>query len=119
MEFIDFPLEIDKTGHFARSGGAETSLLHALKIQLTTPAAGWPGSPGFGLRDLLAELPFKAQARAEIIRRMNENLRDLGVDWAEVKSFEIDPASRTDEPQYVFSIAYRDKGTEIQWLKLT
>lgn len=119
MEYIDFPLEVDKTGHLARSVGVETSLLHALRIMLSTPAAGWPGSPGFGLRDLLAELPFKSQVRAEIIRRMNANLRELGVDWAEVKSFEIDPASQIDEPQYVFSIAYRGRETDIQTLKLT
>ncbi len=118
MECVAFPLLIQQTGQLARSGGAEDSLLHVLKIMLTTPANGWTGSPNFGLRDSLAELPFKSQVRSETIRRMNENLRELGIDWAEVKTVEIDPASDVYEPAYLFTIAYKGKETEVQQVKL-
>lgn len=112
MECIAFPLLIEKSGQLARSTSAEESLLHVLKIMLTTPANGWPGGPEFGLRDSLAELPFKSQVRTETVRRMNENLRELGIDWAEVKAVEVDPTSDAYEPAYFLTLAYAGKTAE-------
>lgn len=117
MECVAFPLLIEKTGQLARSNGAEESLLQVLKIMLTTPAAGWLGLRNFGLRDALAELPFKTHVRTETVRRINENLLELGIDWAEVKTVEIDPASYVHEREYLLTISYRGKGEETQRIK--
>lgn len=111
MEYIAFPLLVH-AGQLARSNSAEESLLQVLKIMLTTPVNGWPGSPNFGLRDSLAELPFKSQTRTETVRRMNENLRELGIDWAEVRAVEVDPASDVYEPAYLLTLAYSGKTAE-------
>jgi hypothetical protein len=112
MDYLSFPLRIDPTGRMARSAGADENLLHLLKIMLATPARGWPASQDFGIRDALAELPFKLNLRQETVRRMNGSLRELGIDWVEVKTIEIDPTSDAYEPVYVFSVFYKGKGIE-------
>ena len=44
---------------------------------------------------------------------LNESrLRELGIDWVEVKMIEIDPASDAYEPAYVFTLFYQGKGVE-------
>ncbi len=118
MECVAFPLLIEKTGQLARSNGAEESLLKVLKIMLTTPAAGWSGSPNFGLRDVLADLPFKSHVRSETVRRINENLRELGIDWAELQGIEIDLTSNVYEPAYLLTLACKDRGVEVHQVKL-
>jgi len=117
MDYLAFPLRIDPLGRMARSAGAEENLLRLLKIMLATPAQGWPGSQTFGIRDALAELPFKLNLRQETVRRMNDSLRELGIDWVEVKTIEIDPASAAYEPAYVFTLFYKGKGVERLYLK--
>jgi hypothetical protein len=112
MDYIAFPLRIDPIGRMARSTGAEESLLRLLKIMLTTPVRGWPGLQDFGIRDALADLPFKYGLRQETVKRMNGNLRELGIDWVEVKMIEIDPSSDAYEPTYVFTLFYKGKGEE-------
>jgi len=112
MNYLAFPLRIDPVGRVARSSGAEENLLRMLKIMLTTPARGWPGSESFGVRDALAELPFKTALRQETVKRVNESLRELGIDWVEVKMIEVDPSSDAYEPVYVFTLSYRGKGIE-------
>jgi hypothetical protein len=112
MEYLAFPLRIDPAGRIARSTGAEENLLRVLKIMLATPARGWPGSQNFGIRDALAELPFKLNLRQETVRRINDSLRELGIDWVEVKMIEMDPASDAYEPVYVFTLFYKGKGLE-------
>jgi hypothetical protein len=112
MNYLAFPLRLDPVGRVARSSGAEESLLRMLKIMITTPARGWPGSENFGVRDALAELPFKTALRQETVKRVNESLRELGIDWVEVKMIEVDPSSEAYEPVYVFTLSYRGKGIE-------
>jgi hypothetical protein len=112
MDYLAFPLRIDQIGRMARSTSAEENLLRLLKIMLTTPAQGWPGSQNFGIRDALAELPFKLNLRQETVRRINDNLRELDIDWVEVKAIEIDPTSDAYEPAYVFTLFYKGKGVE-------
>jgi hypothetical protein len=112
MDYLAFPLRIDPTGRMARSSGAEENLLRLLKIMLATPARGWPGSQDFGVRDALAELPLKANLRPETAKRINGSLRELGIDWVEVKMIEIDPSSDAYEPVYVFTLLYKGKGIE-------
>src|SRR2546422_959159 len=82
-------LKIDSIGRMARSAGAEENLLRLLKIMLATPARGWPGLQDFGVRDALAELPFKVHLRQETVKRVNASLSELGIDWVEVKMIEI------------------------------
>lgn len=112
MDYLAFPLRIDPIGRVARSSGAEENLLRLLKIMLTTPARGWPGSENFGLRDALAELPFKFNLRQETVKQINGCLRELGIDWVEVKMIEIDPSGDAYEPAYVFTLIYKGKGEE-------
>ncbi len=112
MDYLAFPLRIDPIGRMERSTGAEANLLRLLKVMLATPASGWPGSPNFGIRDALAELPFKLSLRQETVKRMNEGLRELGIDWVEVKMIEVDPTSDAYEPVYVFTLFYKGKGIE-------
>jgi hypothetical protein len=112
MDYLAFPLRIDSVGRMARSNGAEENLLRLLKIMLATPARGWPGLQDFGVRDALAELPLKIGLRQETVRQINGSLRELGIDWVEVKTVEIDPSSDTYEPAYVFTLLYKGKGVE-------
>jgi hypothetical protein len=112
MDFLAFPLRIDPAGRIARSEGAEENLLRLLKIMLATPARGWPGLQDFGVRDALAELPFKVNLRHETVKRINASLSELGIDWVEVKMIEIDPSSDAYEPAYVFTLFYKSKGIE-------
>ena len=118
MDYLAFPLRIDPSGRMARSNGAEENLLRLLKIMLTTPARGWPGSEDFGIRDALADLPFKFGLRQETIKRINSSLRELGIDWVEVKMIEIDPSSDAYEPAYVFTLFYKSRGVEIERLQI-
>jgi hypothetical protein len=112
MDYLAFPLRIDSTGRMARSTGAEENLLRLMKIMLATPDRGWPGLQDFGVRDALAALPFKSNLRQETVRRINASLRELGIDWVEVKVIEIDPSSDAYEPAYIFTLFYEGKGIE-------
>jgi len=112
MDYLAFPLRIDPTGRMARSNGAEENLLRLLKIMLATPARGWSGLQNFGIRDALAELPFKSGLRKETVKQINGSLRELGIDWVEVKMIEIDPSGDAYEPAYVFTLFYKGKGEE-------
>lgn len=112
MDYLAFPLRIDPIGRAARSAGAEENLLRLLKIMLATPERGWPGLQDFGVRDALAELPFKAHLRQETVKRINGCLTELEIDWVEVKTIEIDPSSDAYEPAYIFTLFYRGKGEE-------
>ena len=112
MDYLAFPLRIDPIGRMARSNGAEESLLRLLKIMLATPARGWSGSQNFGVRDALADLPFKPGLRQETVKRINGSLSELGIDWVEVKMIEIDLSSDVYEPAYIFTLLYKDRGIE-------
>jgi hypothetical protein len=114
MDYLSFPLRIDSIGRMGRSIGAEENLLRLLKIMLTTPARGWAGSPNFGIRESLVEIPFKLNARQETVRRINESLRELDIDWVEVRMIEVDPASDAYEPSFIFTLFYKGKGIEHQ-----
>jgi hypothetical protein len=118
MDYLAFPLRIDPTGRMARSKGADENLLRLLKIMLTTPARGWPGSEDFGVRDALADLPVKFGLRQETVKRINGSLRELGIDWVEVRVIEIDPSSDAYEPAYVLTLFYKGKGVEIERLPI-
>jgi len=117
MDYVAFPLRIVSSGGLARSSGAEENLLRLLRIMLTTPARGWTGFPNFGIRDLLAEIPFKVNARQEAVKRINNSLQELAIDWAEVKGIVIDPASDAYEPVYLLTISYKGRGVDIQQIK--
>jgi hypothetical protein len=117
MDYLSFPLRIDSIGRIGRSIGAEENLLRLLKIMLSTPVRGWSGSPNFGIRESLADIPFKLNARQETVRRINESLRELDIDWVEVKMIDIDPASDAYEPIYIFTLIYEGRGVETLQIK--
>ena len=118
MEYIAFPLRIDAESKLARSSGAEENLLCLLKTMLTTPTSGWSGLPDFGVRDALAELPFKSNVRTEIIKRMNASLCELGIDWVGVKLIEVDPASNAYEAAYLLTLSHKDNNVGVTQVKL-
>jgi|SRR5688572_24352487 hypothetical protein len=116
MNYLLFPLQIAATGSLQRSTGAEENLLALLRIMFRTPANGWPGSPKFGVRDLLGGLRAKGQSRPGLIRQINENLRDLGVDWAELKSIDAG-APDGAETEYALTLEYKGRGAEVQRIR--
>ena len=118
MEYLAFPLRIELSGGLARSSGAEENLMRLLRIMLITPERGWPGYPNFGLRDALPDLTYKANARQTVVKRINNNLRELGIDWVEVKSIVVDPASNAYEPSYLLTLVYQGKGEDIKQIKV-
>src|SRR5262245_17328823 len=112
MDYLAFPLRIDPVGRMARSNGAEENLLRLLKIMLATAAIGWPCLQDFGVRDALAYLHFQIGLRQETVKQINGRLCELGIDWVEVKTIEIDPSSDAYAPAYVFTLFYKGKGVE-------
>jgi hypothetical protein len=118
MDYLAFPLRIEPSGGLARSSGVEENLLHLLRIMFTTPARGWPGNHNFGLRDELPNLTFKVNVRQTTVKRMNNSLRDLGIDWVELKTIEIDPASNEYEPTFLLTLVYQERGEDIRQIKL-
>ncbi len=91
--------------------------MNLLRLMLTTPAAGWLGSPNFGMREMLAELSFKSHLRAETVRRLNDNLCDLGIEGVEVKTIELD-SKNSAESFCLLTLIYKDRGAEVQRVRL-
>jgi hypothetical protein len=118
MDYLAFPLRIEPSGGLARSSGAEENLLRLLRIILLTPDRGWAGFHNFGLRDALPEISFKVSARQAAVKRMNNCLSELAIDWVEVKTIEIDPASDAYEPVYLLKLFYKGKGEDTHQIKL-
>jgi|SRR5215510_8534790 len=118
MEYLAFPLRIEPSGGLARSSGADENLLRLLRIILLTPDRGWAGFHDFGLRDALPDISFKVSARQAAVKRMNNCLSELAIDWVKVKKIEIDPASDAYEPVYLLTLFYKDRGEETQPIKL-
>jgi hypothetical protein len=50
--------------------------------------------------------------RQETVKQINGSLRELGIDWVEVKMIEIDPSGDAYEPAYVFTLFYKGRGEE-------
>lgn len=117
MDFVDFPLLVGAGGRLALVSGPDESILKLLAGMARTPRRGWRGAEAFGLRDLLAELQTRHDARLAAVKQINAAFLDLGIDWVRVEDirFEHDAFG---EGSYFLTLAYAGKGVEVQELKL-
>jgi hypothetical protein len=113
MDYIAFPLRIEKTGQLARASGVEENLLSLLRLMLTTPAAGWAGSPNFGMRDMLPQQQSNQGTRLTLIKQMNQTLLDFAIDWVSVYNFEIESPDALGKIFYILTLSYKGKGVEV------
>ena len=118
MNFVDFPLLVGESGRLAHAAGPEASILKLLEVMARTPRRGWRGAEAFGLRDTLAELQVKYEARLMTIRQINGALDDLGIDWVRVEDIACAPSTGDQSVSYLLTLSYVGKGTEVQELRL-
>ena len=71
-----------------RSDSPEESLVQVLRIIMSTPQGGWPGSASFGMRDVLAGPGARRGALLAAVTQLNQTLEDLGIDWVRVEAIE-------------------------------
>jgi hypothetical protein len=112
LDFIAFPLRIGGNGWFVRSGSPEESLVQVLRIIVSTPHGGWPGSAGFGMRDILAGLGSWHGARLAAVTQVNHMLEDLGIDWVRVEAIEREHATTPQSLAYAFTLSFTGRGSE-------
>lgn len=103
MGFVVFPLQI-VDGQLDRSAGSTESLESLMLVMASTPAPGWRGAAEFGLRELLAEMQYKADARTRAIKGANQALKDLGIEWATVQGIVSEPDPELGSLRYVFKM---------------
>jgi hypothetical protein len=111
LDFIAFPVRIGGNGWFVRSGSPEESLVQVLRIIMTTPEGGWPGSAAFGMRDILAGLGPMYGARLAAITQLNQTLENLGIDWVRVEAIEREQGTTPHTLAYVFTLSFAGRGT--------
>ena len=113
MDFVAFPLQIGARGRLARSESPAESILQLLRIMATTPLRGWRrGSMEFGLRDALAVVRSKHDARLSAIKQLNHALHELGIDWVSVENIQAERLADAYRTSYVLTLSYTGKGTE-------
>jgi len=88
MSYIAFPLRL-RAALLDRCEFPE-ALISLLGIMARTPQGSWPGSPSFGLRELLADAPRRRELLREAVLRANAGLAELGVEGVAVESIELD-----------------------------
>jgi hypothetical protein len=103
MGFVVFPLQI-AGGQLDRTASPRESLESLMLLMASTPAHGWRGAADFGLRELLAEMQHKADARTLAIKRANQALRELGIEWATVQGIASEPDPELGSLRYVFKM---------------
>lgn len=54
-------------------------MLQLLRVMASTPNGSWPGSPHFGLRDLLEQARTRPELLTFALDQANAALRDLGI----------------------------------------
>jgi hypothetical protein len=112
LDFIAFPVRIGGNGWLVRSDSPEESVVQVLRIIVSTPQSGWPGSDGFGMRDVLAGLGSGHAARLAAITQLNHMLEDLGIDWVRVEAIAREPAAVPYSSIYAFTLSFTGRGTE-------
>lgn len=117
MDLIDFPFVVGVGGRLRHSAGPEDSIAKLLGVMARTPRRGWRGAGSFGLRDALAELQSRHDARLFAIKQMNEALQELEIDWVRVDDIRCEPAE-AHRASYVLTLSYAGKGTETHRLVL-
>lgn len=118
MNFVDFPLRVGESGRLAHAAGPEASILKLLEVMARTPRRGWRGAETFGLRDALAELWVRDEARLTTVRQVNAALDELGIDWVRVEDIRCERAAGGEYLSYSLTLAYAGKGTQVEELRL-
>ncbi len=117
MGFVSFPLRI-KDGRLDATAERAQSIVWLLDLMTSTSEGSWRGSAEFGLREALVAAQAKYDARLVIIRRINQSLLDLGIDWVRVESIEPVTAKELGSLAYLLTLSYRGKGTEVHQIEL-
>jgi hypothetical protein len=112
LDFIAFPVRIGGNGWLVRSGSPEESVIGLLRMMVSTPQGGWPGSAAFGMRDILAGLGPMYGARLAAITQLNQTLENLGIDWVHVEAIEREQGTTPYRLAYVFTLSFAGRGTE-------
>lgn len=118
MDFIAFPIHTVGRGRLARSSGTEESILQLLKIMARTPQRGWRGSAEFGLRDTLASMLSKHDARLVAIKQANAMLEDLGFEWVHVENIQFEPSDEPHRLSYLITLSFNGKESEAHRLEV-
>ena len=102
-----------------RSSSPEESILQLLKIMASTSQRGWwRGSMKFGLRDTLAVMLSKHDARLDAIKQMNAAFEELGIDWVRVENIQFESSGVPDRLSYLLTLYYTGKGSDVQRLEI-
>jgi hypothetical protein len=118
LDWIAFPVRIERHGWLARSHSPAESIVQMLKIMVSTTQGGWRGAAEFGMRDILAGLGSRHGARLAAIKHMNQTLADLGIDWVRVEAIEREPATTSYSAAYLFTLSFAGKGTEAHRIEM-
>jgi len=113
MAFIGYPIRLQTDGWLHRTESAADAIVQLLGVMVRTPQAGWYGSANFGLRDMLETLQTKPATRLTVIKQINQELQDLGLDWVKVSQIEEEVDSRTGNAAFLFTLVYANQGTQV------
>ena len=102
MSFIAFPLRL-QNGLLKRAGEAD-AIVALIQAMARTPGGSWPGSPPFGLRDLLEDVRRRPALLPNAVAKLNSALADLGVTNYRVAALEREPATLRDVDSFVLTL---------------
>ena len=112
MDCIAFPVRIGGDGRLVRSPSPAESIIELLRIMVSTPQQGWRRVAAFGMRETLAGLGAKPGAQLAALKRMNQTLADLGIDWVRVEAIKQEQAPALGSLSYVFTLSVSGEGSE-------
>jgi hypothetical protein len=118
LDFIAFPLRIGANGWLVRSRSPEESLVQVLRILVSTPRGGWPGSAEFGMRDVFTGIGPEHGAWLAAVKQVNQTLEDLGIDWVRVETIAREPAAAPYSSTYVFTLSFAGRGTGMRRIEV-
>jgi hypothetical protein len=109
MEFMTFPIRVDRDGWLSRSTDRSAGLMQVLGVIAATERGGWRGSEQFGAQEILLEMQRSEGVRLVAIKQMNQALEDLGIDWVRVSDIEHEPSQVPGVFNYLFTLSYSGK----------
>lgn len=97
VQSLAFPLRLAENGLLRRQERS-ASVVALLQMMARTPQGSWHGCPGFGFRDLFDDKRLRADKARVMMQRINETLRDLGLEGYHVTEVvrELSPGRDTD-----------------------
>lgn len=102
MPFLEFPLRLD--GPYLRRVDEPQAVLQLITAMARTPAGSWAGAPGFGIRNLLEGMRMRPEALKEVVRAVNNALRDLGIERYRLESITRELAKNPDVDTLVLNL---------------